>query len=47
MVVSMSNNNHRNWDILNKNVRGLNSDDKRNAVRAKIEESKCAIFYIQ
>jgi hypothetical protein len=29
---------------LNWNIRGLNADDKRNAVRAKIEESACAIF---
>jgi exonuclease III len=43
----MSNQNKRSWNILNWNVRGLNSDDKRNAIRAKIEESSCAIFCLQ
>jgi hypothetical protein len=37
----------RSWNILNWNVRGLNSEDKCNAVRAKIEESCCSIFCIQ
>jgi exonuclease III len=32
---------------MNWNIRGLNADDKRNAVRAKIEESACVIFCLQ
>jgi exonuclease III len=32
---------------LNWNVRGLNSEDKCNVVRGKIEESSCSIFCIQ
>jgi exonuclease III len=39
--------NHRTWNILNWNVRGLNSSDKCSAVRAKIEESSCSIVCIQ
>jgi hypothetical protein len=46
-IVFMDGNNKRSWNILNWNVRGLNSDDKRNAIRAKIEESACAIFWPQ
>jgi hypothetical protein len=46
-IVFMDSNNKRSWNILNWNVRGLNSDDKRNAIRAKIEESACAIFWPQ
>jgi hypothetical protein len=42
----MSNQNKRSWNILNWNVR-LNSDDKRNAIRVKIEESSCAICCLQ
>jgi exonuclease III len=37
----------RNWTILNWNVRGLNSDNKCNVIRAKIEESACAVFCLQ
>jgi hypothetical protein len=37
----------RTWNVLNWNVRGLNDEDKRIAVRAKIEESACAIFCLQ
>jgi hypothetical protein len=37
----------RNWNILNYNIRWLNSHDKCNDVRAKIEMSTYAIFYIQ
>jgi hypothetical protein len=36
-LFSMDNNNIRSWNILNWNVRGLNSADKCNAIRAKIE----------
>jgi hypothetical protein len=43
----MDNNNNRSWNILNWNVRGLNSTDKCNAIRAKIEECNCSIFCIQ
>jgi exonuclease III len=43
----MSNQNTRNWNILNWNVRGLNSTDKCNDVRAKIEESASSIVCIQ
>jgi hypothetical protein len=37
----------RNWNILNWNIRGLNSKDKCNAIKEKIEESSCAVFCIQ
>jgi exonuclease III len=40
-------NNTRSWNVLNWNIRGLNSDDKCNAIREKIEESACAVFCIQ
>jgi exonuclease III len=43
----MDNNNNHSWNILNWNIRGLNSTDKCNAIRAKIEECNCAIFCIQ
>jgi exonuclease III len=35
------------WNILNWNIRGLNSTNKCNAIRAKIEVCNCAIFCIQ
>jgi hypothetical protein len=41
------NNNLRNWNVLNWNIRGLNDDNKCLVVRQKIEESCCSIFYIQ
>jgi hypothetical protein len=37
----------RSWNILNWNIRGLNSEDKCNAIKEKIEESACSIFCIQ
>jgi hypothetical protein len=37
----------RTWNILNWNIRGLNSDDKCNAVCSKIEESSCVIYCLQ
>jgi exonuclease III len=37
----------RNWNILNWNIRGINSEDKCNAVKEKIEESLCAVYCIQ
>jgi hypothetical protein len=42
--VSQSN---KSWNIVIWNIRGLNSDDKHNVVRAKIDESACAIFCLQ
>jgi hypothetical protein len=46
-IVIMDNNSKRNWSILNWNISGLDPVDKCNAIRAKIDESLCAIFYIQ
>jgi hypothetical protein len=43
----MDSNHKRNWNILNWNIKGLNSVDKCNAIKAKINESSCAIFCIQ
>jgi exonuclease III len=43
----MESHNRRSWNILNWNIRGVNSNDKCNAVRAKIEETACAIFCLQ
>lgn len=37
----------RDWNILNWNIRGLNSDDKQRAVRSKITESACSIYCLQ
>jgi exonuclease III len=37
----------KNWIVLHWNMRGLNNDDKKKAVRAKIEENSCSIFCIQ
>ena len=38
---------NRDWSFLNWNIRGINSVDKCNAVKEKIEESACSIFCIQ
>jgi hypothetical protein len=38
---------NRSLNILNWNIRGVNSEDKCNAIKEKIEESDCAIFCIQ
>jgi hypothetical protein len=46
-LVMMESHNRHSWNILNWNIRGVNSDDKCNAVRAKIEEAACAIFCLQ
>lgn len=35
----------RNWNILNWNIRGLNSEDKCNAIKEKIEEFLCSVLY--
>jgi exonuclease III len=43
----MDSTSHRSWNVLNWNIRGLNADDKQTAIRNKIEESDCSIFYIQ
>jgi exonuclease III len=37
----------RNWNVINWNIRGLNDEGKPHAVRQKIEESCCYVFYIQ
>jgi hypothetical protein len=34
----------KSWNILNWNARGINSADKKKAVRAKIEESGCSVL---
>ena len=41
------NTSHRNWNILYWNIRGINGEDKWDAVRKKIEESACSIVCIQ
>lgn len=43
----MDNLNKRSWNVLNWNIRGLNDIGKSDAVRAKIEESSCAIYCLQ
>ena len=40
-------NNNRSWNILNWNVRGINSSDKWLAIRQKIKESAACIVCIQ
>ena len=40
-------NNNRSWNILNWNIRGINSKDKWNAINQKIEESACVVVCIQ
>jgi exonuclease III len=40
-------NNRKCWNILNWNIRGINSDDKCNAIRQKLEENNCAVYCIQ
>ena len=37
----------RSWNILNWNIRGLNSEDKCNAIKEKIDKSACAIYCFQ
>ena len=41
------NNQNRNWNILNWNIRGINSPDQWLALGQKIEESACAILCLQ
>jgi exonuclease III len=43
----MYNLNKRSWNVLNWNIRGLNDIGKSDAMRAKIEESSCAIYCLQ
>ena len=38
---------NRSWNILNWNIRGINSDDKCNAIKEKIDESSCDVFCVQ
>ena len=40
-------NTRKTWNILNWNIRGINSDDKCNALRLKLDESNCSIYCIQ
>jgi exonuclease III len=37
----------KSWNVLNWNIRGLNGDNKKKAVRAKIEKSGCSVFCLQ
>ena len=41
------NNTNRSWNILNWNIRGINSEDKWLALRQKIDESDCNILSLQ
>ena len=43
----MNQNDVRDWKVLCWNVRGLNSDDRKRAVRQKIDESACSIACLQ
>ena len=43
----MNQNDVRDWKVLCWNVRGLNSDDRKRAVRQKIDESACSIVCLQ
>jgi hypothetical protein len=47
LLMDSNTNTKQNWNILNWNVRGLNSDDKRNTIREKLEESAYSIFCLQ
>ena len=40
-------NNNRTWNILNWNVRGINSSDKWLAIKKKVEESAAGIVCLQ
>ena len=40
-------NKNRPWNILNWNIRGINSRDKWNAISNKIEESACVVVCLQ
>jgi exonuclease III len=47
MATQNTSNKNRSWNVLNWNVRWLNSEDKKKAVREKIEESGCSVFCLQ
>ena len=38
---------NRSWNILNWNVRGINSQTRWDDLRARIEESNCGVICIQ
>ena len=40
-------NSNRKWNILNWNIRGINSSDKWSAISNKIEESNCVVLCLQ
>ena len=42
-----NNTNKRSWNVLNWNIRGLDSEGKTDAVKAKIEESACSVYCLQ
>ena len=46
-AIVLMNNTNRNWNILNWNIRGMNSEDKWLAIKQKIEESDCSILCLQ
>lgn len=46
-LVNGSPNNMRSWAILCWNIRGINSDEKWDAIRSKVMESKCDIICLQ
>jgi exonuclease III len=37
----------KSWNVLNWNIRGINSKDKCNAIRQKLDESNCVVYCIQ
>ena len=47
IAIVFMNNTKRNWNILNWNIRGMNSEDKWLAIKQKIEESDCSILCLQ
>lgn len=45
--MSFMNNHTRSWNILCRNVRGVNSADKCRAVRQAVDQSGCTVFCLQ
>jgi pyruvate/oxaloacetate carboxyltransferase len=43
----MNDNNHRVWEILSQNIRGINSVEKWNSLKNKIIDLECDIVCIQ
>jgi hypothetical protein len=43
----MNTNRRKSWNVLNWNIRGINSEDKCNAIRLKLDESNYAMYCIQ